>query len=94
MAISREDFSGPMRALLDQKRALGIAAELAQAGSRERGQVVDALQLVSQEVDACVHRLCTSKHTPLEHFAVPLAALLTCEKCDRGCWWAAVAMLP
>jgi len=58
VAISREDFSGPMRALLDQKRALGIAAELAQAGSRERGQVVDALQLVSQEVAACVRRLC------------------------------------
>ena len=55
VTISREDFSGPMRALLDQKRALGIAAKLAQAGSREREQVVGALELVSQEVSACSH---------------------------------------
>jgi hypothetical protein len=47
--ISRQDFSGPMRALLDQKRTLALATELAEAGKRELSQVVDALKEVSEE---------------------------------------------
>ena len=38
--ISRQDFSGPMRALLDQKRTLALAAELNEAGKRAREQQV------------------------------------------------------
>ena len=43
VVISRRDFSGPMKALLDQKRALGLASELAKAAERERDEVVTAL---------------------------------------------------
>ena len=43
VVISRRDFSGPMKALLDQRRALGLASELAKAAERERDEVVTAL---------------------------------------------------
>jgi len=49
VVISRDDFDGPMKALLDQKRALGLASELAQAGERERGRIVAALDQAQSE---------------------------------------------
>ena len=49
VVISRDDFSGPMRALLDQQRALGLASRLARDSQQEQMEVVDALRQAQEE---------------------------------------------
>jgi len=47
--IFPSDFCGPYRALLDQKRALGLAAELAEADQKEQGAVVEAFKAAQED---------------------------------------------
>ena len=49
VVISRDDFSGPMHALLDQQRALGLASRLARDSQQEQMEVVGALRQAQEE---------------------------------------------
>ena len=49
VVMSQSDFAGPMRALLDQRRALGLASEIARAGKKDRELVVHSLEAARQD---------------------------------------------